>query len=480
METTESRGGSRELVLYSRSDLLRWFELMRNVTTTILTRSTRTLSNVIQQQQTHLMAHVNVLNRIMRSIDDRPENRRKMSPDQWGEGEEGNLHLLPASQQISPPTKPPKPEHFKLPQQETVTRKLELFRSESQEMSYRVLEATTYLHEQQLQQQGGRQEEGIYLSDPLTRHELMNRKLNRQWWTSHSQLLTTPPPAIIDDPLDPEQYDLCLQHFSYFFHQMCRFSRRRSLDLARYFIQLGYSNEMRLREVIERNTIDWLYDVLSNESHEMVNQLICQEIEMISNGLQKTVERESVQTERWSVKTEISDDEWDDRLMKLTGEKELQSTATDLLSSIQEQFSNLQQDLQQIDNVEIPGTEQKSSSETADNLLILTQNLHHLVPSIEIPYSPSESHPPSTPDTQTLEAIYAIDQKLSMIATGMYSLYHQMDSMGIHVNGIHAELLKHENMLTSLLTEEYRVPKYAIIVPVEELSIQSFHSVSCP
>jgi hypothetical protein len=453
------------------------------------------------------MAHVNVLNRILRSIDSTQENRRKMKPSEWGEAEEGgdledlddrriylrekSLLRQEISQQNNPPVKPlkpPKPAHFQLLNRERVAQKLELFRSESQEMTYRVLEATSYLHEQQQQREqpaerSHQQDEGIYLADPLTRHELLNRKLSRQWWTSHSQLPTVPPQAVLDNPLDTEQYDLCLQHFSYFFHENCHFSRRRSLDLARYFIQLGHCNEMRLREMIERYSIDWLYDLLSNESPEVANHLISQEIEMISNGLQKKTDNESLQSERWSTRMEISDDEWDDRLMKLTAEKELQSTASDLLSSIQKQFSHLQQDLQQIDNTSIGKEEMKiRPEESSENILsVYERTLQNLIPSIEVPLSPvssSESRSLNSPDSKTLEAIYSVDQKLSVICTGIYSLYYQLNSMDLHINGIQSELLKHENMLTSLLTEEYRVPKYAIIVPVEEISLQSFHSVS--
>jgi hypothetical protein len=110
------------------------------------------------------------------------------------------------------------------------------------------------------------------------------------------------------------------------------------------------------------------------------------------------------------------------------------------------------------------------------------------MPSIEIPLTPTSLSSPSspiiqspsetTPSSDNLQALYAMDHKLTTIISGLYSLYNQIDHMGIHVNQIQSELVKHENMLTSLLTEEYRVPKYAIIIPIEEISLRSFVSVS--
>jgi hypothetical protein len=327
--------------------------------------------------------------------------------------------------------------------------------------------------------------------------------LNREWWSSHSNLMkesvTIDASAVTSGPpLDLEQYDLCLQHFVSFLHQSCHLTRRRSLDLARYFIQLEYFNEFKLKEVIEKFSINWLYDILAKESQDLPNQFIFHEIEMISKGLQLPTEENFEVKGDYCQMEKGDDDEWDEKLSKIAAETDLQTPTNELLTSIQQQLSHLQGNLIKLDH-SAPSNESKSAdfqTGDSDNLLsAYERTLHHLMPMIEIPLSPttltspsslsspmiqspSDMSPPSPSSSDNLQAIYAMDQKLTTIISGLYCLYNQIDHMGIHVNQIQSELIKHENMLTSLLTEEYRVPKYAIIIPIEKISLRSFVSVS--
>jgi hypothetical protein len=519
-----------------RQDLLRWFHLMRNVTTAILHRS-RSFSQGIQQSASNILTHVNVMSTIIRSIESNGDNlhrtndtqhisfsRRKMQPGQWGNILEDNkidetkppflreksLLRRQLSNQQAPPRKPPKPDRYQqsTQQQEQQQRQqlkdqLQLFNTESQEMTYRVLELSSFLQEREQGQQSTPEisfDESSYsnISDPLTRFELLSRKLNRDWWSSHSNLLKelNPTEVVVTSgpPLDLEQYDLCLQHFVTFLHRHCHLTRRRSLDLARYFIQLGYFNEFKIKEFIDKYSINWLYDILAKESQDLTNQFIFHEIELISKGLQvsriSTNEKMETEFDEEFGQIDHGDDEWDEKISKIVTENDLQIPTNELLISIQEQLSHLQGNLVKFDHSANNETKfADSENREPENLVsVYERTLHHLMPSIEIPLTPTSLSSPSspiiqspsetTPSSDNLQALYAMDHKLTTIISGLYSLYNQIDHMGIHVNQIQSELVKHENMLTSLLTEEYRVPKYAIIIPIEEISLRSFVSVS--
>lgn len=507
----------------SSSDVLKWFKLMKNITKDIKKEINKEIN--IKEYENNFK-EINILNSIIRTINNnnnQSNNKRKLKPEEWGYIDEDTT---PTYQNNNNNNNSNKKKYNHLIISNYIENQFQEVYYKTEEVNYRFLELSSSLdnnndyninnnNNNNYQNNDNNNITENNLDIPLVKHELLCRKLNREWWSSHSNLLETKKETIEYPPADEQDYENCLVHFTFFLHNQCLLSRRRSLDLARYFIQMGYYNEIILKQMIETNSLDWFFEFLSDESPNSTNQNIINEVNLIWNNLQNSsnnINQHNNQYEqinqRFSVKIENDDntnyinnnkydDDWDDKIIKINERKDITSTTQELLKSIQHQLIYIQQNIQQLDtqssttllNLSIPNNSQTiSESYPTSNELNLTSyeqifqqllqvNMQNQSLVQKIPETSTNSINSQVISNIVSQTMLLLDSKLSPMISDMSALRNQSNNIGLQLNQIQLGIIKHDNMLTSLLTEEFRVPKFPLLLPHENSFLSSSYAV---